>query len=99
MGSDVDEAWARRDADEFEHNALMRGRASALCRAADIIRRAAPQGGRVLDVGCGVGLLGEKLGDLDVVGVDFSDPLLRRAKSRLGAVRGVCSRFRWPITL
>ncbi|WP_341769406.1 class I SAM-dependent methyltransferase [Actinomyces bowdenii] len=54
----------------------------------EIVRDAARRGGRVLDVGCGDGLLLARLAPVtgERVGIDTDDAALARARARLGAV-------------
>ena len=54
----------------------------------EIVRDAARRGGRVLDVGCGDGLLLARLAPVtgEQVGIDTDDAALARARARLGAL-------------
>lgn len=54
-------------------------------RRVELVGERLPAGSRVLEVGCGTGLLTEQLvrrGDLRVVAIDVSHDLLRRARAR-----------------
>ncbi|MBM3531139.1 MAG: class I SAM-dependent methyltransferase [Alphaproteobacteria bacterium] len=57
-----------------------RGRAESIAAA----ERACPKGGRILDVGVGTGIsLPDYSRDFRIVGVDYSEPMLRKARARV----------------
>jgi ubiquinone/menaquinone biosynthesis C-methylase UbiE len=53
-----------------------------------LARITVPGGARVLDVGCGTGLLAARLERVRVVGIDLSSGMLERARDRLLPVQG-----------
>jgi SAM-dependent methyltransferase len=86
--SDHDRDLARafdRQAAAFEAAKVQRDKESL---ARFVAFAAIPRGGRVLDAGCGPGLVAEAFleGGCDVVGVDLSAEMIRRARAR-------CERF------
>jgi tRNA (cmo5U34)-methyltransferase len=95
MKSTVDEIRQRFDADVERFSNLDTGQSATIDAplAMALVARAAaavtPRARQVLDVGCGAGnytlKLLEHLPNLDVTLVDLSEPMLLRAKQRVGA--------------
>lgn len=96
MKSSVDEIRQRFDADVERFSNLDTGQSATIDAplAMALVARAAaavtPQARHVLDVGCGAGnytlKLLEHLPNLDVTLIDLSEPMLDRARQRVGAV-------------
>jgi tRNA (cmo5U34)-methyltransferase len=93
--STVEEIRARFDRDVERFSDLATGQSATVDAVAcmDLVARAAaatnPRARRALDVGCGAGnyslKLVQRLPDVRVTLVDLSEPMLDRAKARLGA--------------
>ncbi len=92
-----------RLANEMAHGRRIAGRAEEIWnwsgaagvrrwkRRVDFIRQALPPGARVLEIGCGTGLLTEALAvaGVDLTAIDISPDLLRKARARVEGHPGV----------
>jgi ubiquinone/menaquinone biosynthesis C-methylase UbiE len=92
---DLQAAWTQRDAQRFERLGISSGRAAAIEAVARWLEQAMTPGERVLDVGCGVGLLATAVSGFQLVGIDFSASLLATAQERMPVAQG--SVFSLPI--
>lgn len=68
--------WLRTAPAELERATLRSGRCDMLAHVARLLRR----GERVLDLGCGPGLLAREAGRRDFLGVDMSPAMVRAAR-------------------
>src|SRR5262245_21063284 len=94
MKSTVDEIRQRFDADVERFSNLETGQSAtvdaalAMALVAQAAAATTPHARHVLDVGCGAGnytlKLLERLGNLDVTLIDLSQPMLDRARRRVG---------------
>jgi ubiquinone/menaquinone biosynthesis C-methylase UbiE len=85
MASDYDLAASGGHAEAYEQGRQGRWRARVAARSADVALAAVPVPLRVLDVGCGTGMLLRELAErlpnvLEMTGVDPSDDMLRVAR-------------------
>merc|ERR1712154_321776 len=68
--------WLRTDPADLERETLRSGRCDILSRVARQLKRDE----RVLDLGCGPGLLAQEAGRRDIMGVDMSPSMLESAR-------------------
>lgn len=73
------------DAERFRRFCESDFGATVMDREAEYVKRHLEADDRVLDVGCGIGSLEERLDGFDVVGVDRSRPMLGMARQRASA--------------
>ena len=82
MHSETAAAQAAFDLMARRYEASVASRAYYFSRFRRFLRRFAPAGKRVLDVGCGTGLVSRPLADADLVGLDISPKMLEHARLR-----------------
>jgi ubiquinone/menaquinone biosynthesis C-methylase UbiE len=71
--------------------------ATVMDRESEYVKRHLEADDRILDVGCGIGSLEERLAEFEIVGVDQSRPMLEMARQRASAMFVLGDAERLPI--
>merc|ERR1719353_720578 len=74
--------WSRIDPKDLESSTLRTGRIDVISHICRRLRT----GGRVIDLGCGCGLLAKEAGRRDIVGIDISPAMVRAAREVMDLV-------------
>lgn len=79
--------WNARNAEEFDAVTIRSGRIDAINYVAALAKPHLTRPGVLsIDLGCGTGLFAHIVGVRDIIGVDFSSPLLTLARTRMDTV-------------